>query len=149
MAFLHFGKKRVPICVLLDSDLNILILYRALVERFVILMVKQERPLRIKHFNRETVNQGASYYTHSLKLEIGQSQHITEVTCNVVDGGVHEMIIPFGWWHDQHPIAHINELKDRPFEDTKYSAHVGTVEVGIDIKWDESVLFTEDVVYVG
>ena len=45
---------------------------------------------------------GGIYYVHSIILEVGKNSHPTIVSCKIANAGKYDMIILFGWWHQEH-----------------------------------------------
>jgi len=50
------------------------------------------------------------------------------------------MIIPFRWWHQEHPIKNIANPDAWCFDDTDYQPHLLPEDEGISVEWDEDVL---------
>ena len=46
------------------------------------------------------------------------------VSCEIANAGKYDMIIPFGWWHEEHPIKNIANSEKWSFEDQKCVSHV-------------------------
>ena len=106
-AFLFVSDKRHKIKVLLDSGSNIFLLNQKTARSFKIPYEIRETPLQIIAFNGEISSTGGKYYSHLIKLEIGTNGHTSMVSCEIADAGKYDMIIPFGWWHQEHPIKNI------------------------------------------
>ena len=66
------------------------------------------------------------------------------VSCEIVDAGKHDMIIPFGWWHQEHPIKNIETPSQWRFEHTNCMNHVADEGIADMFEWDETVVFDED-----
>jgi len=50
------------------------------------------------------------------------------------------MIIPFGWWHQEHPITDIANPENWSFDDNECRSHLLPEDEGISVEWDEDVL---------
>ena len=59
------------------------------------------------------------------------------------------MIIPFGWWHQEHPISNIADPKSWNFTDNNCKAHLLPEDEGISIEWEEDVLNDPNAVTIG
>ena len=59
------------------------------------------------------------------------------------------LIIPFGWWHDEHPRKNIADPRKRAFEEAKCHAHIEDEVVADMFEWDETVAYDEEAQYVG
>ena len=53
-------------------------------------------------------------------------------------------IIPFGWWHNEHPLSNIGDPKKREFNEMKCQSHVEDEGVEDMFEWDETVAFDEE-----
>ena len=82
-------------------------------------------------------------------LEIGRNGHRSHISCEIVSAGKYDLIIPFGWWHNEHPLSHIEDPKKWEFTDTKCQSHVEDEGIGDMFEWDETVAFDEEAQYVG
>jgi len=49
------------------------------------------------------------------------------------------MIIPFGWWHQEHPIKNIANPDTWCFDDTDCQSHLLPKNEGISVEWDEKL----------
>ena len=72
--------------------------------RFEIPTEARDSPLTITTFDGETVPIGGTFYTHPIVLEIGANGHRSMISCEIANAGRYDLIIPFGWWHDEHPL---------------------------------------------
>ena len=106
-AFIYIADKRYKIRILLDLGSNIFFLNQQTARKLKVPYETRQLPLRITAFNGETSATGGKYYTHPIKLEIGKNGHTTMVSCEIANAGKYDMIIPFGWWHEEHPIKNI------------------------------------------
>jgi len=88
-------------------------------------------------------------YTHRFLLEIGANGHRSLISCEIAIAGKYELIIPFRWWHDEHPLDNIGNLKKLVFEDTKCEADGEDEAVANRFKKDKTVAYDEEVQYVG
>jgi len=59
------------------------------------------------------------------------------------------MIIPFEWWHQEHPITDIPNPKNCPFDDHDCQSHLLPEAGGISVEWDENVLNDPNAVVIG
>ena len=106
-------------------------------------------PLKISTFDGETASTGGKYYTHPVLLEIGTNGHRSKISCEIANAGGYDLIIPFGWWHEEHPLKNIEDPKKWVFEDGKCHAHVEDEAVADMFEWDATVAYDEEAQYVG
>jgi len=106
-AFLLISDKRHKIKVLLDSGSNIFLLNQNTARTLKVPYEIRENPLKITAFNGKVASAGGKYYSHPIQLEIGTNGHTTMVSCEIADAGKYDRIIPFEWWHHEHPIKNI------------------------------------------
>jgi len=59
------------------------------------------------------------------------------------------MIIPFGWWHQEHPIKNIANPDTWCFDDTDCQPYLLPEDEGISVEWDEDVLNDSNTVVIG
>jgi len=59
------------------------------------------------------------------------------------------MIIPFGWWHQEHPIKNIANPDAWCFDDTDCQPHLLPEDEKILVEWDEDVLNDPNAVVIG
>ena len=111
-AFIYIAEKRHKIRGLLDSRSNIFLLNQQTARRIKVPYETRKIPLKVAAFNGETSATGGKYYTHPIKREIGKNGHTTMVSCEIANAGKYDMIIPFGWWHEEHPIKNIAKLEN-------------------------------------
>jgi len=71
------------------------------------------------------------------------------VSCAIADAGKYDMIIPFGWWHHEHPIENIETRGIWCFEHTKCVKHVQDEGIADVFEWDETVAFDEEATMIG
>ena len=134
-----FGNRyRIP--VLLDSGSNIFLINNTLVQHLNIPYEARTNAILIQGFTGETISTGGSRYTYPLYLEIGQNHHLSLVPCEIAPAGKYGMIIPFGWWYQEHPISNIADPKSWNFTDDNCKSHLLPEDEGISIEWDEDVL---------
>ena len=70
-------------------------------------------------------------------------------SCEIVEPGRYDMIIPFGWWHQAHPIRDIETPSQWRFEHAicmKQDEHEGIAKM---FEWDETVAFDENGTMIG
>ena len=141
------NRYRIP--VLLDSGSNIFLINETLVLNLNIPYESRTDTIPIEGFTGETITAGGSHYTHPLYLEIGQNHHLSLVSCEIAPAGKYGMIIPFGWWHQEHPISNIANSKSWNFTDEKCGSHLLPEDEGISIEWDEDVINHPNAVAIG
>ena len=78
-----------------------------------------------------------------------KSGHRTHISCEVATAGKYDLIIPFGWWHKDHPIANSDEPQNWPFTERCCLGQVEDEGIGGMFEWDETVASTEEAQYVG
>jgi len=61
----------------------------------------------------------------------------------------YDMIIPFGWWHHQHPIKNVETYEEWCFEPTKCVEHGQDEGIADMFEWDERVAFDEAAKVIG
>ena len=59
------------------------------------------------------------------------------------------MIIPFGWWHQEHQIKNIADPNTWCFHDSYCQCYLIPEDEGISVEWDEDVLYDPNVVVIG
>jgi len=57
-------------------------------------------------------------------LKIGANSHRRTISCEIGNAGKYDLIIPFWWWHDEHPFKNIADPKKWVFDDAKCHAHI-------------------------
>jgi len=67
----------------------------------------RENLVKITALNAEIFSTGGKYYSHLIQLEIGTNGNTTMVSNEIAEAGKYDMIIPFGWWHHEHPTKNI------------------------------------------
>jgi len=106
-AILVISEKRQKIRVSLDSGSNIFLENQNTARTLKVPYEIRENSLKIIAFNGEVSSTGAKYHSHPIPLEIGTNGHTTMVSCEILEAGKYDIIIPFWWWHHKHPIKHI------------------------------------------
>jgi len=71
------------------------------------------------------------------------------ISCEIANGGSYDLIIPFGWWHNEHPLKNIADPSKWAFEETRCHAHIEDEAVADMFEWDETVAYDEEAQYVG
>jgi len=71
------------------------------------------------------------------------------ISCQIAKAGRYDLIIPFGWWHDEHPLKNIADSSRCVFKEAKCPAHIGDEAVADLFGWDETVAYNEEAQYVG
>ena len=67
----------------------------------------------------------------------------------MASAGKYDLIIPFGWWHKEHPISNIDNPTEWNFGAQCCLGHVEEKRIGGMFEWDETVAFDEEAQYVG
>jgi len=71
------------------------------------------------------------------------------ISCEVANAGRYALIIPFGWWHNEHPLKNIAAPSKWVFEEGECYAHIEDEAVADLFEWDETVAYDEEARYVG
>jgi len=100
-------------------------------------------------FTREAISSGGSDFTKPLYLEFGTNKHLSLVSCEIAPAGKSGIIIPFGWWHQEHQIKNIADPNAWCFHDSYCQWHLIPEDEGISVEWDEDVLHDPNVVVIG
>ena len=111
-AYIEAAGKRIHLRVLLDSGSNIFVINKDLVEYFDIPYETQQKALGVLAFDGKVNTLGEKHFTHPILLDIGKNDHRTHISCEVGSVGKYDLIIPFGWWHKEHPISNIDDPKE-------------------------------------
>ena len=107
-AFIESAGKWIRIRVLLDSVSNIFLINQDLVKHFNIPYETCQKALNILAFDGEVNSSEGKHFTDPILLNIGNNGHRTSISCTVATAGKYDLIIPFGWWHKEPPIANID-----------------------------------------
>jgi len=102
-AFIELKGRKHAISVLLDSGSNIYLINQDTARRLEILTEASDSPLKITTFDGETAPTGGIFYTHPILLEIGANGHRSMISCEIANAGRYDLIIAFGWWHNDPP----------------------------------------------
>jgi len=148
-AFIELKARKDPIRVLLDSCSNIFLMNQNTARRLKIPTEASDSPLKITTFDGETAPTGGTFHTHPVLLEIGANGHRCIISCEIANAGRYDLIIPFGWWHDEHPLKNITAPCNWAFEEAKCHAHIEDEAVADMFEWDETVAYDEEAQYVG
>jgi len=148
-AILVISDKRHKIRILLDSPSNIFLLNQNTARTLKVPYEIRENPLKITAFNGEVSSTGAKYYSHPIQLEIGTNGQMTMVSCEIADAGKYDMIIPFRWWHHEHPIKNIETPEKWCFEHTKCVEHIQDEGIADMFQWDDRVAFDQEARMIG
>ena len=105
--------------------------------------------LKITTFDRETAPTGGIFYTHPILLEIGANGHRSMISGEIANAGRYDLIIPFGWWYDEHPLKNIADPRKGALEEAKCHAHIEDEAVADMFEWDETVAYDEEAQYLG
>jgi len=109
----------------------------------------RDSALKITTFDGETAPTGGIFYTHLIHLEIGANGLRSKISCEIANAGRYDLIIPFGWWHDEHPRKNIADPRKWVFEEAKCHADIEDGAVADIFEGDETVAYDEEVQYVG
>ena len=71
------------------------------------------------------------------------------VSCETADAGKYDMMIPFGWWHQEHPIKNIETPSQWHFEHANWMNHVNGEGIADMFEWDERVAFDKNATLIG
>jgi len=148
-AHIYILGKRYRIPVLLDSGSNIFLINEQLVEDLHIPYHSRTDAVQIQGFTGESISSGGTNFTKPLFLEIGSNKHLSLVSCEIAPAGKYGMIIPFGWWHQEHPITDIANPENWSFNDNECQSHLLPEDEGISVEWDEDVLNDPNAVVIG
>jgi len=129
-AFIKTRGQKHAINVLLDSGSNIFLMNQDTARRLEIPTEARDLPLKITTFDSQTAPTGRIFYTHHILLEIGANGHRSMISCEIENAGKSDLIIPFGWWHDEHPLKNIADPSKWVFEEAKCQAHTENKAVG-------------------
>jgi len=148
-AFIEIKGQKHAINVHLDSGSNIFLMNQDTARRLEIPTEARDSPITITTFDGETAPTGGTSYTHPVLLEIGANGHQSMISREIANAGRYDLIIPFGWWHDEHPLNNIADPRKWAFEEAKYHAHIKDEAVADMFEWDETVAYDEEAQYVG
>ena len=135
--------------VLLDSGSNIFLMNQDPARRLKIQTQASHSPLKIATFDGESAPTGGTFYTHPILLEIGANGHRSKISCEIAHAGRYDLIIPFAWWHDEHPLKTSADPRKWAFEEAKCHAQLEDEAVADMFEWDETVAYVEEAQYVG
>jgi len=71
------------------------------------------------------------------------------ISCEIANAGRYDLIIPFGWWHDEHPHKNITDPRKWAFEEAMFHAHIEDEAVADMFAWDETVAYDEEAQNLG
>jgi len=71
------------------------------------------------------------------------------VSCEIAEAGHYDMIIPFGWWHQEHPPKNIETSEKWWFEHSKFVEHKQDEGIADMFEWDDMVAFDEEARMIG
>ena len=71
------------------------------------------------------------------------------ISCEIASAGRYDLIIPFGWWQDEHPLKNISDPGKCAFEEARWNTHIEDEAVADIFEWDETVAYDEEAQYVG
>ena len=81
-------------------------------------------------------------------MEIGANGYRSLISCEIANVGRYDLIIPVGWWHNEHPLNNIADPSKWVFEQAKCHAHIEAEAVADLFEWDETVAYDEEAQYV-
>ena len=110
-AYIETIKGRTRVRVLLDSGSNIFLINQNLVKNLHIPDETRQTALTILTFDGTNTSYGGKHYAHPILLEIGWNGHRSRLLCEIAAAGKYDLIIPFGWWHNEHPLSNIGDRK--------------------------------------
>jgi len=148
-AFIELKGRKHAIRVLLDSCSNIFLRNQNTIRWLEIPTEPRDLLLQITTFDGETAPTGGIFYTHPILLEIGANGHRSMIACEIANAGRYDLSIPYGWWHDEHPLKNIADPRQWAFEEAKCHAHIEDEAVADMFEWDETVAYDEGAQYVG
>ena len=143
-AVLFVSDKRPKMRVLLDSWSNIFLLNQNSAWALKIPYEIKENPLQITAFNGETFSMGGKYYSHPIKLEMWTNCHTSMVSCEIAEAWKSDMLILFGWWHQDHSIKDIETPSHWRFEHANCKNHVEDKGIADMFEWDEIVAWEDE-----
>jgi len=146
---IYILRKRYSIPVFLDSGSNIFLINEQLVEDLHIPYHSRSDAVQIQGFTGETISSSGTNFTKPLFLEIRKNQHLSLVSCEIAPARKYGMIIPWGWWHQEHPITHIANAKNWSFDHAECRSHLLPEDEGISVEWDEDVLNDPNALVIG
>jgi len=148
-AFIELKEQKEAISVLLDSGSNIFLMNQSTARHLAIPTEARDSPLKITTFDGETAPTGSIFYTNPILLEIGAKRHRSMISCEIANAGRYELIILFGWWHNEHPLKNIADPSRWVFEEAKCHTHIEDEAVADLFEWDETGAYDEGGQYVG
>jgi len=148
-AFIEIRGRKHAINVLLDSGSNIFLMNQDTARPLEIPIKARDPPLKITTYDGETAPTGGTFYTHPILLQIGANGHRSMISCEIAKVGWYDLIIHFGWCHDEHPLKNIADPCKWAFEETMCHAHIEDEAVADMFEWDETVAYDEEAQYVG
>jgi len=138
---------RIP--VLLDSLSNIFLINEKLVKDLHLPYHSPADAVQIEGFTGDEISSGGSHFPKPVYLEIGINKHLSLVSCEIAAAGKYGMSIPFGWWHEEHPIKNIADPRALCFNDTNCQLHLVPENEGSSVEWDEDVRNDPNAVVIG
>jgi len=148
-AFIEVKEPKHVINVLLDSGSNIFLMNQDTARRLEIPTEAMDSLLKITTCDGETAPTGGIFNTHPILLEISANGHRSMISCELANAGRYELIILFGWWHDEDRLRNIADPCKFAFEEAKFHAHIEDEAVEELFEWDETVEYNEEAQYVG
>jgi len=70
------------------------------------------------------------------------------ISCEIANAGRYDLIIPFGWWHNEHPLRNIVNPSEWVVEEAKCHAHIEDKAVVDLFESDETVAYDEEAQYI-
>jgi len=140
-AFLFISNKLYKIRVLLDSSSNTSLINQNTGRALKVPYGIRENSLKITGFDGEIFSIRRKYFSHPIKLEIRTNGHKTIISCEIADSGKYDIIIPFGWWHQEHRITILENPGECFFAHTKCIEQVQDGGIADMFKWEETGAF--------
>jgi len=79
---------------------------------------------------------------------MGANGYRSLISCEIANVGRYDLIIPSGWWHNEHPLNNIADPSKCVFEQAKCHAHIEAEAVADLFECDETVAYDEEAQYV-
>jgi len=148
-AFIEIRGRKEGINVLLDSSSYIVLMNQDTARPLDIPTEARDSLLKITTFDHKTAPTGGRFYTHRILIELGVNCPRSMISCEILDAGKYDLLIPFALWHDKHLLKNIADPSKLVFELAKCYAHIADEAVADLFEWDETVAYDEVSQYVG
>ena len=134
---------------LLDSGSKIFLINQNLIKNLYIPYETRQTAFPILTFEGTYALYRGKHFPHPILLEVGRIGYRSHISCEIASVGKYDLIIPFGWWHNKHPLPNSGNAKKWEFNDTKCQSHMEDEGVGDMCEWDKTVVFNEEAEYLG